>query len=110
MNLGGVLEEWGFTFSHIIIIKFGSPECKWKRKEEGILELEKQKKGNFMSLLLLHLLLLLHFDTPMKAVSIQSFAVDALVGLRVCFSSPTAAHAACFCVKHSWSSPGPEVS
>jgi hypothetical protein len=33
------LEEWGFTFSHIIIIKFGSPECKWKRKEEGILEL-----------------------------------------------------------------------
>jgi hypothetical protein len=108
MNLGDVLEEWGFTFSHIIIIKFGSPECKWKRKEEGILELAKQK-GNFMSLLLLHPLLV-HYDTPMKAVSIQSFAVDALVGLRVCFSSPTAAHAACFCVKHSRISPGPEVS
>ncbi len=107
----GVLEEWGFTFSHIIIIKFGSPECKWKSKEEGILELVKKKKGNFMSLLLLHHhLLLLHFDTPMKVVSIQSFAVDALVGLRVCFSSPTAAHAACFCVKHSRISPGPEVS
>ncbi len=74
MNLGGVLEEWGFTFSHTIIIKFGSPECKWKRKEVGILELAK-RKGNFMSLLLLHHLLLLHFDTPMKAGSIQSFAV-----------------------------------
>jgi hypothetical protein len=37
----------------------------------------------------------------MEVVSIQGFAVDALVGLRVCFSSPTAAHAACFCVKHS---------
>ncbi len=94
MNLGGVLEDWGFTFSHIIIIKFGSPECKWNRKEEGILELA----SNFMSLLLL---LLLHFDIPMKALSIESLAVDALVGLRVCFSSPTAAHAACFCVKHS---------
>jgi hypothetical protein len=99
MHLGGVLEEWGFTFSHIIIIKFGSPECKWKRKEVGILELAK-RKGNFVTLLLLHLLLL-HFDTPMKVVSIQSFAVDALVVLRVCFCSPTAAHAACFCVKHS---------
>jgi hypothetical protein len=97
LNLGDVLEERCFTFSHIIIIKFGSPECKWDRKEEGILELAK-RKGNLMSLLLLHLL---HFDTPMKAVSIQSFAVDALVGLRVCFSSPSAAHAACFCVKHS---------